>query len=222
MPELTPEMLLRAYSIGIFPMSESREDADIFWVDPEVRGIIPLDGFHLPRRARRMLRHNPFEVRCDSAFAEVIRLCAEKTRNRPRTWINDEIIRLYTTLHEMGHAHSVECWRGDRLVGGLYGPAIGGAFFGESMFSREPNASKIALIHLVARLIRGRFRLFDVQFVSAHLKQFGALEIPRAKYLSLLAAALHSSAEFGRELAEPVESFFQGESIVRQSITQMS
>lgn len=193
---LTPELLLRAYAAGIFPMAEDAEDSEIFWVDPEQRGVLPLDRFHLPRRLARVLKRELFEVRCDSAFRDVVRGCAEPRPERPKTWINEEIVRLYTTLFEMGFAHSVECWHGSTLVGGLYGVALGGAFFGESMFSRVSEASKVALAQLVARLRRGGFRLLDTQFVTAHLQRFGAIEIPRRQYHRELAAALEIDAYF--------------------------
>jgi leucyl/phenylalanyl-tRNA---protein transferase len=196
---LTPDLLLRAYAAGIFPMAEDAGDTEVFWVDPEQRGVLPLDRFHLPHRLRRTLRHEPFELRCDSAFAAVVEGCAEARPDRPKTWINDEIVRLYTALFERGHAHSVECWIERRLVGGLYGVALGGAFFGESMFSRVSEASKVALAQLVALLRRGGFRLLDTQFVTDHLRQFGAIEIPRRQYHRALEAALAVTAHFPRE-----------------------
>jgi leucyl/phenylalanyl-tRNA---protein transferase len=196
---LTPELLLRAYAAGIFPMAEDAEDREVFWVDPEQRGVLPLDDFHLPRRLRRVLRQELFEIRCDSAFAEVVRGCAEPRPERPKTWINDEIVQLYTALFRRGFAHSVECWHGGALVGGLYGVALGGAFFGESMFSRVTEASKVALAQLVARLRLGGFRLLDTQFVTPHLERFGAIEIPRRQYHRELAAALQVEAYFPGE-----------------------
>ncbi len=196
---LTPELLLRAYAAGIFPMAEAADDPDVFWVDPEQRGILPLDGFHLPRRLARTLRQDIFDVRCDAAFEAVVRGCAEPTPERPKTWINEEIVRLYVALHRLGFAHSVEAWRDGELVGGLYGVALGAAFFGESMYSRVTDASKVALAHLVARLRLGGFRLLDTQFVTEHLQQFGAIEISRAQYHRLLAAALPIKAYLPRE-----------------------
>lgn len=187
---ITPEILLRAYAVGLFPMAESRDDTTLFWVDPHARGVLPLDRFHLPKRLKRVLRQGRFEPRCDTAFAEVLDGCAEPTARRPDTWINSEIRDLYLALFNMGHAHSVECWREGRLVGGLYGVALGGAFFGESMFSREPDASKIALAHLVARLRRGGFTLLDTQFATRHLERFGCVEIAREEYLERLEQAL--------------------------------
>ncbi len=200
MATMTPETLLRAYAVGLFPMAERHDDETLYWIDPEKRGILPLDGFHLPRRLARKFRLSPFEVRCDTAFERVIRECAKPADDRPETWINEEIIALYTELNEMGRAHSVECWRGDELVGGLYGVTLGAAFFGESMFSRETDASKIALAHLVARLRKGGYRLLDIQFVTEHLSRFGAVEIARSGYRHLLADALDQTATFYPEL----------------------
>ena len=194
--QLTPELLLRAYAAGIFPMAESRNDTNIFWVDPEVRAILPFEDFRVPRSLRKTVRQGLFEVRCDTAFARVIRACAEVTPVRRDTWINDEIVAAYTALHELGHAHSVECWRGGKLVGGLYGVVLGGAFCGESMFSRHTDASKVALVHLVARLRLGGFTLLDVQFVTDHLRRFGVTEIPARQYLRRLGEALEVNAAF--------------------------
>jgi leucyl/phenylalanyl-tRNA--protein transferase len=204
--ELTPELLLRAYAIGIFPMSEGAEDPDLFWVDPERRGILPLEAFHVPRRLKKTIRRGTFEIRSDTDFEGVMRGCAEEHPGRPSTWINASILRLYRALHERGHAHSVEAWHEGVLVGGLYGVSLGAAFFGESMFSRAPDASKVALVHLVARLVAGGFKLLDTQFVTAHLAQFGAIEIPRAAYRRRLAAALRAEASYPTVLAEdPLE-----------------
>ena len=197
---LTPEVLLRAYSAGIFPMAESRHDPSIFWVDPERRGILPMDEFHVPKRLRRTVRRGSFEVTCDTAFEAVIRACAKPTRERRETWINDEIIRAYTRLHHMGFAHSIECRRDGELVGGCYGVAIGGAFCGESMFSRATDASKVALVHLMARLRYGDFVLLDVQFVTDHLQTFGAIEVPARHYLELLDQAINVRAAFYSDL----------------------
>lgn len=200
--ELTPDLLLRAYAVGIFPMAESRRDQEIHWIDPEVRGIIPLADFYVPRRLRRRMRRGDFEVTADYAFDQVILGCAEPTENRPDTWINPTIERLYRDLHELGFAHSVECWQGRRMVGGLYGVALGGAFFGESMFSRVSDASKAALVHLVLRLELGGFKLLDTQFTTPHLNQFGATEIRRDQYRHLLAEAVPAAADFPREVSE--------------------
>lgn len=199
---LTPDILLAAYAAGIFPMAESADDPELFWVDPHRRGILPLDAFHVPRRLRRVLRQGRLEIRCDSAFEAVIRGCAQATEKRPNTWINDQIVRLYMALFTRGAAHSVECLRDGVLVGGLYGVSIGAAFFGESMFSRGTNASKIALVHLVARLRLGGYRLLDIQFLTPHLAQFGGIEISRARYHRLLASALTYFASFPLALPE--------------------
>lgn len=192
------EDLIECYASGVFPMADSRRDDRVFLVDPERRGVIPLDGFHIPSRLARTVRQDRFEVRVDTAFAEVIGLCAEATEARPGTWINRPIEALYNALFARGLAHSVECWAGDRLVGGLYGVSLRGAFFGESMFSRERDASKVALVHLVARLRAGGYRLLDAQFMTGHLGQFGAQEIPRAEYRKRLRRALAVAADFYR------------------------
>jgi leucyl/phenylalanyl-tRNA---protein transferase len=199
---LTPEILLEAYAAGVFPMADSADDPELFWVDPQHRGIIPLDAFHVSRRLRRVLRLGRFEIHCDSAFEEVLRGCAEATEKRPNTWINEEIVRLYTALFARGAAHSVECRREGLLVGGLYGVSIGAVFFGESMFNRETDASKVALVHLVARLRLGGYRLLDTQFLTPHLARFGAIEITRARYRGLLAAALTYRASFPAALPD--------------------
>ena len=202
---LTPDLLLRAYAAGLFPMAESAEDAELFWVDPDPRGVLPLGQFHLPRRLRRTLRSGLYQVRVNTAFEAVMRGCAEPTAMRPKTWINDEILRLYGGLFERGLAHSVEAWAGDELMGGLYGVTLGGAFFGESMFSRGRDASKVALVHLVARLVTGGFRLLDTQFVTEHLERFGAIAISRADYHRQLEQALEINPEFPVYLgADPV------------------
>jgi leucyl/phenylalanyl-tRNA--protein transferase len=201
-PRLTPEILLAAYAAGVFPMAESADDPELFWVDPDYRGILPLDAFHVPRRLRRAMRQGRFEIACDRAFEAVVRSCAQSTEKRPNTWINDEIVRLYGALFAQGSAHSVECRQDGVLVGGLYGVSIGAAFFGESMFSRKTDASKTALVHLVARLRAGGYRLLDTQFLTPHLAQFGGVEITRAHYHRLLAAALAYRASFPRELPE--------------------
>jgi len=209
--KLTPELLLKAYAAGVFPMAESRGDPDVFWVDPEWRGILPLDGFHVPRRLRRRVRAAEFEVRADTAFAEVMRACAEPTADRPDTWISDEILGAYAQLFRLGFAHSVECWRDGRLAGGLYGVSLGGVFFGESMFTRETDASKVALVHLVARLIKGGYALLDTQFITDHLTQFGAVEIRREDYQRRLVAALDLvDARFPAELTQAeIDAYLQ-------------
>jgi leucyl/phenylalanyl-tRNA--protein transferase len=193
-PRLTPEILLRAYAEGLFPMAERRGDPTLYWVSPEKRGIIPLDGFHVPRRLARTVRSGAFTVTADKAFRAVMEACAAPGPGREESWINDEILRLYTALHISGHAHSIECWQEDRLVGGLYGVRLGAAFFGESMFSRARDASKVALVALVEGLKRGGFVLLDTQFITAHLARFGAIEIPRQQYLRRLHDALNREA----------------------------
>jgi leucyl/phenylalanyl-tRNA--protein transferase len=205
MHPLNADLLLRAYASGIFPMARSRDELRLYWIDPEQRGILPLDGFHVPRSLRRTLKSERFEIRCDSAFETVMRACAEPTPERPESWINERIVGLFVELHGLGLAHSVEVWEDGRLAGGLYGLALGGAFFGESMFSRRTDASKAALVHLVARLRHGGFRLLDTQFVTEHLRQFGAVEIPREQYHARLAAALEQPARFDPSPAVPWE-----------------
>ncbi len=179
-------------------MARSRDDPKLYWIDPEQRAIIPLEAFHISKSLQKTLRSKHFEIRCDTAFEQVMRACGEAADDRPDTWINEEIVRLFVELHQLGLAHSVETWREGRLVGGLYGVALGGAFCGESMFSRETDASKVALVHLVARLKQGGFTLLDVQFVTDHLQRFGAIEISREDYQARLADAIHLSAFFDR------------------------
>lgn len=191
-PAITPDILLRAYAAGIFPMAESRDDPSIHWIDPKRRGIIPLDRFHISRSLRRRLLHSDYAIRTDSDFAGVVQGCA----GRDETWINDDIFSLYLALHRAGYAHSLEVWDADALIGGVYGVALGAAFFGESMFSRRRDASKVALAWLVDRLRAGGFTLFDTQFLTAHLASLGAVEISRAEYRTLLAAALRQTATF--------------------------
>jgi leucyl/phenylalanyl-tRNA--protein transferase len=190
------EDLLRCYARGVFPMADSRDDDEIFLVDPEWRGVLPLDRFHIPRRLARTVRADVYEVRFDTAFHDVVAACAQPRPGHPETWINDPIRRLYGRLHEMGCAHSVECWRDGELVGGLYGVALQGAFFGESMFSRETDASKVCLVHLVERLRERGFALLDTQFTTEHLKRFGATDVPRGRYEKLLREALKGDAVF--------------------------
>jgi leucyl/phenylalanyl-tRNA--protein transferase len=193
-PLLTPEILLRAYAQGLFPMAEQRDDPALYWVSPEKRGIIPLDDFHVPRRLSRTVRSGRFQITSDLAFGDVMRACAAPAEGREETWINDEILRLYSALHAGGHAHSLECWQSGELAGGLYGICLGGAFFGESMFSRTRDASKVALVHLVEGLRRGGFVLLDTQFLTRHLSMFGAYEIPRDEYLVWLHQAIAQEA----------------------------
>ena len=216
MTKLTPEILLRAYAVGLFPMAERRNDPTLFWIDPEKRGILPLDGFHVSRRLRRTVRSGRYEVRCNTAFDDVVRACAAPGPNREDTWINDEILSLYGDLHALGRAHCVETWLDGELVGGLYGVSLGAAFFGESMFSLARDASKVALVHLVARLVKGGYKLLDTQFVTDHLTQFGVVELPRAGYRELLSEALDDTATFEPELPQPeLDAFLQ-------SVTQTS
>jgi leucyl/phenylalanyl-tRNA--protein transferase len=190
MKSIDPDLLLRAYSIGVFPMADSRAADDVYWVEPKKRGILPLDQFRLSRSLAKTIRSDRFTMTADRAFGRVVSECAAVTSERPDTWINPAIEQAYADLHRRGHAHSVECWQGDRLVGGLYGVRLGGAFFGESMFSRESNASKVALAWLVARLRVGGFRLLDCQFITDHLQSLGAIEVTRDDYVALLDAAL--------------------------------
>jgi leucyl/phenylalanyl-tRNA---protein transferase len=195
---VTPSLLLRAYACGIFPMADSAEDPTLYWVEPRMRGVLPLDAFHVPRRLARTVRSDLFEVRFDTRFAEVIGCCAAPRSGRPQTWINEPIRRLYGELFRLGHVHTVETWREGRLVGGLYGVALGAAFFGESMFADERDASKVALVHLVAWMKRSGFRLLDAQFLTAHLLQFGAIEVPRDEYVQMLDAALEENPTLAR------------------------
>ena len=189
---ITPELLLNAYASGLFPMAERRDDPEIFWVDPRRRGVFPLEGFHISRSLARRMRRSAPQVTVNRAFAEVVDACAD----RPETWINAEIRQLYLELHHLGHAHSLELWEGEHLIGGVYGVALGAAFFGESMFSRRVDASKIALAYLVDRLRLAGFRLFDAQFLTPHLASLGAVEVTRAEYRRRLEAALAASADF--------------------------
>ncbi|MEM8632460.1 MAG: leucyl/phenylalanyl-tRNA--protein transferase [Pseudomonadota bacterium] len=193
-PEITPDILLSAYVSGIFPMAETRDDPEIFWVDPRRRGIFPLDGFHLSRSLRRRIRSDAFKISTDRAFGAVVAACAD----RDETWISKPIEHLYGQLHTADHAHSLEVWEGPHLVGGVYGVTIGAAFFGESMFSRRTDASKMALAYLVDRLRQGGFKLFDAQFLTPHLKSLGAIEVDRTDYLGRLKRAVGASACFDR------------------------
>ncbi|WP_386173783.1 leucyl/phenylalanyl-tRNA--protein transferase [Sulfitobacter sp. R86518] len=211
MPDLTPELLLHGYSIGIFPMAEHRDDPEIFWVDPRRRGVFPLDGFHISRSLSRAMRRTRFTITTNTAFNDVVTGCAD----RADTWINAEIFSLYAQLHALGHAHALEVWEDDMLVGGVYGVTLGGAFFGESMFSRRDNASKIALACLVDRLNRGGFTLFDTQFLTPHLASLGAQEITRAAYHARLEMALMKTADFTAPAAASPQD-------VVQRMTQMS
>ncbi|MDG1021987.1 MAG: leucyl/phenylalanyl-tRNA--protein transferase [Emcibacteraceae bacterium] len=216
---ITPELLLSAYMQGIFPMAESADSDDVFWVDPDERGIFPLDQFHVPKKLAKKIKSEPFKVRINTAFQEVMFKCAEPTDNvdRRNTWINKTILTRYNELHEMGYAHSVECWQDQDLVGGLYGVSLNGAFCGESMFHTVTNASKIALVYLVARLKVGGYRLLDTQFVTDHLSQFGAIEISRKEYRARLKEALLVEDSNFYSISEEADG-----STILQSVTQTS
>ena len=194
--DITPEILLRAYAAGLFPMSEGVDDPHLFWVEPHRRGVIPLDGLKVNRSLAKTVRSSRFEVRVDKDFGAVIAACAAPADGRETTWINARIRDLYGRLFDMGHCHTVEVYEEGRLAGGLYGVSLGGAFFGESMFHRTRDASKVALVHLVARLRAGRFRLLDTQFVTEHLASLGAVEVPRRAYLRLLGEAVEGRGDF--------------------------
>ncbi len=209
---LTSELLLEAYKQGLFPMAYSAHSRYIHWICPEQRGQLPIDEIHIPERLMKTLRSAPYKIRINTAFKKIMESCAENTENRPETWINQSIVEAYCKLHEQGHAHSIECWKDDELVGGLYGIAIGGAFFGESMFSRRRDASKIALIHLAARLWEGRFAMLDTQFINDHLKQFGAYELSHKEYMKRLEPVLKVEADFllpGMKESDLLEKFFE-------------
>jgi leucyl/phenylalanyl-tRNA--protein transferase len=196
--DITPQVLLKAYSCGIFPMAESADDPALYWIEPQHRGILPLDDVHIPRRLARTVRTTPLKVKVNSNYDGIIDGCAAPRPGRRTTWINARIRNLYRELFRMGHCHTVEVWHGDRLVGGLYGVALGAAFFGESMFSFERDASKIALVHLLARLIHGGFTLLDTQFVTDHLRQFGTVEVDRDEFHKILDKALSAKGDFLR------------------------
>jgi len=206
--EITPDVLLKAYACGIFPMAESADDPALYWIEPDMRGIIPLRGFHLPARLARTVRCTRYTVHIDRDFDAVIEGCAEPKQDRARTWINIRIRRIYRSLFDHGHCHTVEVYDRDHLIGGLYGVSLGRAFFGESMFHRARDASKIALVHLVARLKLGGYRLLDTQYVTEHLRTFGAVEIPKRRYHRLLEEALPGDADFA---ALPVKRTISGE-----------
>lgn len=193
---IPPDLLLKAYASGVFPMAESATDPEVFWVRPETRGVIPLDAFHVPKSLRKTIRQQRYDVRFDTDFAGVIDGCAEERAERETTWINAPIREAYIRLFEIGHCHSVEAWHEGLLVGGLYGVSLGGVFFGESMFSRETNSSKVCLVHLVERLNERGFGLLDTQFTTEHLKRFGAIDVPRGKYEKMLEKALQAEALF--------------------------
>lgn len=198
MSPITPLVLLKAYAAGVFPMAESADDPALYWVEPDERGLIPLDGLVISRSLRKAVKQRRFDIRIDTAFEEVMRRCAERTTDRKETWINQRILKLYAELFRMGHCHSVESWQDGKLVGGLYGVRLGAVFFGESMFSRATDASKVALVHLVARLNAGGFRLLDAQFMNPHLATLGAISMKKADYLALLGPAVAADADFQR------------------------
>jgi leucyl/phenylalanyl-tRNA--protein transferase len=209
--ELTPELIIRAYQAGIFPMAEDAASPDLFWVSPEMRGILPLDGFHVSKSLRKRLRHHGWSIEVDTDFAAVIEGCATAGEDRRSTWINPEIRRLYGELHRRRYVHTVEVWEGTELVGGLYGLALGAAFFGESMFHRRTDASKVALAHLVERLKFGGFRLLDTQFVTPHLASLGGIEIPRSSYeVQLTEALAHKGDYYALERAAASDGPDQG------------
>lgn len=193
---ITAQVLLKAYSVGLFPMAEDADDPTLYWIEPDMRGIIPLDGFHMPRSLAKIVRQGRYHITFNAAFDAVMRACAAPAPGRSKTWINGTILDLYADLHRLGHAHSVEGWDDDQLVGGLYGVSLGRAFFGESMFSRRTDASKVCLVHLVGRLRERGFILLDTQFTTEHLKRFGAVDVPRADYEQMLAEALIGEAAF--------------------------
>lgn len=208
MAALDPDLLLRAYSVGVFPMASTRDAAEVFWVEPKKRGILPLDGFHLSRSLAKTIRSDRYTITVDTAFGQVVSHCAESTARRPDTWINPDIERAYAELHRRGYAHSVEAWQGDALVGGLYGVRLGAAFFGESMFSRARDASKVALAHLVARLKFGGFKLLDCQFLTEHLASLGTIEVGREAYVALLDSALGLASTAGGVVEASVPADF--------------
>ncbi|MDG2243827.1 MAG: leucyl/phenylalanyl-tRNA--protein transferase [Rhodospirillaceae bacterium] len=200
MTQITPELLLKAYAFGVFPMAKSRDEEEVYWIQPKERGVIPLANFHVPKSLRKILRKEIFEIRVDTAFKDVMLGCAESVPGREDTWINEQIIDLFYSLFDAGLAHSVEAWIDDQLVGGLYGLAMGSVFFGESMFTRRDNASKVTLCHLIAILKKGGYRLLDTQFITDHLTQFGAVELPHKNYMRELGEALSHLGRFGPPL----------------------
>jgi leucyl/phenylalanyl-tRNA--protein transferase len=220
--EITPEVLLKAYACGIFPMAESAEDTALYWIEPPERGVIPLDTFHVPSRLARTIRSSRFEIAINRDFEGVLDGCAEPQPGRGRTWINARIRTLYRKLYEIGHCHSVEAYDGSTLAGGLYGVCLGRAFFGESMFHRSRDASKVALVHLIARLKANGFALLDTQFVTDHLKTFGAVEIPRRQYHKLLEAALIGEADFTAFAKAPIMTGIDALRIAQAPSKEMS
>mgnify|MGYP001162406357 FL=1 len=213
---INEETILKSYSLGIFPMSESFDDPNIYWINPKKRGVIPINDFKISKNLRKEIKKKKFLITINKDFNGVIKNCAKKTKNRPSTWINKEIIKLYSNLHKIGHAHSIEAWHQNRLVGGLYGVSLGSAFFGESMFSIMSNSSKICLVYLIANLKIKKFTLLDTQFVNPHLKKIGAIEISRQKYLKILGRSLKKNADFNKKISQ--SSIYD----IIQSITQTS
>ena len=213
---INEETILKSYSLGIFPMSESFDDPNIYWINPKKRGVIPINDFKISKNLRKEIKKKKFLITINKDFNGVIKNCAKKTENRPSTWINKEIIKLYSNLHKIGHAHSIEAWHQDKLVGGLYGVSLGSAFFGESMFSIMSNSSKICLVYLIANLKIKKFTLLDTQFVNPHLKKLGAIEISRKKYLKMLGDSLKKNANFNKKISQ--SSIYD----IIQSMTQTS
>ena len=213
---LNEQTILKGYSLGIFPMSESFDDPKIYWINPKKRGIIPIKDFKISKNLKKEIKKNKFKITINKNFNKVITNCAKKTKNRPKTWINKKIIDSYSNLHEIGHAHSIEAWFQNKLVGGLYGVSLGSAFFGESMFSTMPNASKICLVYLIANLNKKGFTLLDTQFVNPYLKKLGAIEISRKKYLKILGNSLKKNIDFNKKI--PQSSIYED----IQSMTQTS
>ena len=213
---INEETILKSYSLGIFPMSESFNDPNIYWINPKKRGVIPINDFKISKNLRKEIKKKKFLITINKDFNGVIKNCEKKTKNRPSTWINKEIIKLYSNLHKIGHAHSIEAWHKNRLVGGLYGVSLGSAFFGESMFSIMSNSSKICLIYLLANLKIRKFTLLDTQFINPHLKKLGAIEISRKKYLKMLGISLKKNANFNKKI--PQSSIYD----IIQSMTQTS
>ncbi len=213
---INEETILKSYSLGIFPMSESFDDPNLYWINPKKRGVILINDFKISKNLRKEIRKKKFLITINKDFNGVIKNCAKKTENRPSTWINKEIIKLYSNLHKIGHAHSIEAWHQDKLVGGLYGVSLGSAFFGESMFSIMSNSSKICLVYLLANLKIKKFTLLDTQFVNPHLKKLGAIEISRKKYLKMLGSSLKKSANFNKKISQ--SSIYD----IIQSMTQTS
>ena len=213
---INEETILKSYSLGIFPMSESFNDPNIYWINPKKRGVIPINDFKISKNLRKEIKKKKFVITINKDFNGVIKNCAKKTKNRPSTWINKEIIKLYSNLHKIGHAHSIEAWYKNRLVGGLYGVSLGSAFFGESMFSIMSNSSKICLIYLLANLKIRKFTLLDTQFINPHLKKLGAIEISRKKYLKMLGISLKKNANFNKKVSQ--SSIYD----IVQSMTQTS